>query len=481
MKKNLHHIITLLIFCFAVISSSAQESTDSSEVSHEYEVAFDESVEPFRPALFKLSKSGDRYLRFIFWNQIWARAIENNPGTVGVDGQPVDWTTDLGIRRARMLAYAQVSPRFLFMFHIGINNQTFMNGGVPGGGDNGNAGTIPNNPNNPGQIDLRSAKKPQVFIHDLWNEFKVSDKLFIGMGLHFWNGVSRLTSGGTINLMTLDAPIANWANIELTDQFARQFGFYAKGQLGNWDYRVAVNKPFSVGRGGTFDQNRERPVAFNDQNGNWATQGYVAYQFWEKENTKLPFYTGTYLGHRKVFNIGGGWHHHPRATTSLNKAGERQSHDILQLGLDSYFDLPIKKGNKVAAVTAYAVAYIYDFGPNYMRNIGIMNTGLGAGITQNGPGNSQPTIGTGNIYHFQAGYLLPRQPNKHGFQPYGTITINDFDFYDQSTFQYGLGANYLISDHRAKISLEYRRRPLFVNFIRSGGAGEVVLQTHILL
>jgi hypothetical protein len=135
----------------------------------------------------------------------------------------------------------------------------------------------------------------------------------------------------------------------------------------------------------------------------------------------------------------------------------------------------------VAAVTAYAVAYFYDFGPNYLRNIGIMNTGLGAGTTQAGPGNFQPTIGTGNIYHFQAGYLLPRQQNKHGFQPYGTITINDFEFYDQSTFQYGLGANYLISDHRAKISLEYRRRPLFVDFVRSGGAGEVVLQTHILL
>jgi hypothetical protein len=458
----------------------AQENADSTEVNN-YVSAFDESVEPFRPALIKLSTSGDRYLRFIFWNQIWARALENNPGTLGVDGQPVNWTSDLGARRSRMLAYASITPRVLIMFHIGINNQTFMNGGVPGGGDNGNAGTIPINPSLPGQVDLRSAKKPQVFIHDLWNEFKISDELFIGMGLHFWNGVSRLTSGGTINLMTLDAPIANWPNIEVTDQFARQYGVYAKGHISNWDYRVAVNKPFSVGRGGTFDTERQRSVAFNNQNGNWATQGYVAYQFWEPENTKLPFYTGTYLGHRKVFNIGGGWHHHPKATTSLTASGEQQSHDILQLGVDSYLDLPFQIGNKTAALTAYAVAYFYDFGPNYLRNVGIMNTGLGAGTTQNGPGNSQPTIGTGNIFHLQVGYLLPRRENKQGFQPYGTITVNDFEFFDESTIQYGIGANYLISDHRAKISIEYRRRPYFVDFVRAGGAGEIVLQTHILL
>jgi hypothetical protein len=479
--KNLHHFLLCILIQFFLPSLiHAQEEVDSNQVKN-YAFSFDESVEPFRTAVFKLSNSGDRYLRFIFWNQVWARALENNPGTLGVDGQPADWTTDLGVRRSRMLAYASVSPRFMFMFHIGINNQTFMNGGVPGGGDNGNAGVIPINPSLPGQVDLRSAKKPQVFIHDLWNEFKVSDELFIGMGLHFWNGVSRLSSGGTINLMTLDAPIFNWPNIEVTDQFARQFGFYAKGQIKNWDYRVAVNKPFSVGRGGTFDPVRQRPVAFNNQNGSWATQGYVAYQFWEKENTKLPFYTGTYLGHRKVFNIGGGWHHHPGATTSLNAAGEQQTHDMLQLGLDSYFDLPIKRGNKTAALTAYAVGYFYDFGPNYLRNVGIMNTGLGAGTTQNGPGNGQPMIGTGNIFHLQAGYLLPRQPHKHGFQPYGTLTFNDFDFYDQSTMQYGIGANYLISDHRAKVSLEYRRRPIFVDFVRTGGAGEIVLQTHILL
>jgi hypothetical protein len=477
--------ISCFLLCFGLIllfgaDIHAQEE-DSVRVQPQYRFAGDEAAEPFRPAVIKLSSNGERYVRFILWGQIWARALENNPGTLGVDGQPVNWTTDLGIRRARMLAYASVSPRLLIMVHFGINNQTFMGGGVPGGGDSGNAGLLPINPNVPGFVDLRSGKKPQLFMHDVWNEFKVTPELYIGMGLHYWNGVSRLSNAGTLNLLTLDAPIFNWGNIELTDQFARQFGFYAKGQVKNWDYRVALNKPFSVGNGGTFDSELRRPVAFNDQNDNWATQGYISYQFWDHENNKLPFFTGSYLGNKKVFNVGGGWHHHPDATTSLNQAGQKNWHDISLLAIDIFMDLPLHTSRGKSAVTLYGVAYKYDFGPNYLRNIGIMNTGLGPGSTQNGPGNNQPMIGTGNIYYFQGGYLLPRDILKGDFQPYGTMTLTDFEFFNQKSFQYALGLNYLISDHHAKLSLEYRRRPYFEDFIRTGGVGEFVLQTHIML
>ena len=184
----------------------------------------------------------------IMWNQIWAKATETNPGTLGVDGNPKNSTVDIGIRRARILVYAQVSPKILFLAHFGINNQTFTNGGVPGGGNSGNAGNIPvtvDPVTGIGNSSGTSAKKPQMFLHDVWTEFKVSNGFFVGMGLHYWNGISRLSSQGTLNMLTLDAPIFNWPLIEMTDQFARQFGVYAKGQLGKWDYRVAVNKPFS--------------------------------------------------------------------------------------------------------------------------------------------------------------------------------------------------------------------------------------------
>jgi hypothetical protein len=333
----------------------------------------------YQPLTLKLNESGSKYIRFLIWNQMWARVTENNPGTLDHDGKPKEISTDIGIRRARMLAYAEIAPRFLVLTHWGINNQTFTNGGSPGGGFTGNPGNIPvtvNPETGMGTASGASAKKPQLFFHDIWTEYKISNSLYLGMGLHYWNGISRMSSHSTLNFMAIDAPIFNWPLIEMTDQFARQFGFYAKGQVGKWDYRLALNKPFAVGAGGRFDASTDRPVAANIVNDNWATQGYIAYQFLEKENNKLPFFVGSYLGTKKVFNLGGGWHHHPKATSSKTATGATQLHDIGLWAIDSFLDFPINK-SKGTAFTNYTVFYNYDFGPNYMRNVGIMNVGMG--------------------------------------------------------------------------------------------------------
>jgi hypothetical protein len=42
---------------------------------------------------------------------------------------------------------------------------------------------------------------------------------------------------------------------------------------------------------------------------------------------------------------------------------------------DIFLDLPIGKKENKMAVTGYSVFYDYDFGPNYLRNVAIMNIG----------------------------------------------------------------------------------------------------------
>jgi hypothetical protein len=144
--------------------------------------------------------------------------------------------------------------------------------------------------------------------------------------------------------------------------------------------------------------------------------------------------------------------------------------------------MPLNKASGTA-ITSYAVFYNYDFGPNYMRNVGIMNVGFGAGTTQNGPGNAQPTIGTGNIFYTQSGFLLPKEllGDKGRLQPFGALTHKNFELFNDSSWQYDLGLNYYINAHQAKVTLQYSQRPLFENFNRSGAAGEFILQTHIFL
>ncbi|MFN3393657.1 MAG: hypothetical protein ACK424_03775, partial [Candidatus Thermochlorobacter sp.] len=69
-------------------------------------------------ARINLDSLGTKYIRFITWLQMWTRFQEQNPGTI-INGNPVDNFFDIGIRRARFLAYGSFGKGSLFMFHIG--------------------------------------------------------------------------------------------------------------------------------------------------------------------------------------------------------------------------------------------------------------------------------------------------------------------------------------------------------------------------
>lgn len=436
----------------------------------------------YKPLTLKLNDSGSKYVRFIMWHQFWATATQNNPDTKDVQGNLVDgsdgstkaWSTDLALRRSRFLAYAQISPRCLILTHWGINNQSFINGA-----------TAPSGPN-PTTAPGNQGKKPQIFIHDAWTEYQlVKDKLYVGAGLHYFNGVSRLSSQSTLNFMTMDAPIFNWQNIELTDQFARQFGFYAKGQLGRLDYRFALNKPFTSGS--TAAAVLKNGVAVNVVNENWATAGYVNWMFWDKESNKLPFFVGSHLGTKKVFNIGAGFYDHKGASLYKNAEGTDSLYqNQVAFGVDAFLDMPLNK-TKGTALHALLTYYNFNYGTNYIRNIGILNEhpSLATANSWAGTGNAQPTIGTGSIIYLQAGYLLPRLKNGTAFMPYVTVTHKDFDrLADQST-QYGIGLNYFVTGHNAKLTLEYATRPVYklegTDVKLSEYRGQLTLQTHIFL
>lgn len=455
--------VGLLLF----FSGYAQEA-DKPQIDHSY-----------KPLTLKLSEDGNKYVRFLIWHQFWATLTQNNPGTLDVNGNEIATTTDLALRRSRFLAYAQVSPRFMILTHWGINNQSFINGATPPNGPNSAA-----TPSNQG-------KKPQIFIHDAWTEYQVvKDKLYIGAGLHYWNGVSRFSSHSTLNFMATDAPIFNWYNIEATDQFARQFGFYAKGQLGRFDYRFHLNKPYVNGPAAA--KTNTSANAINVASETWAPGGYVNYMFFDKENNKLPFFVGSYMGAKKVFNIGAGFYSQKEVTASRSILGQDTTlnrHNQFCLGVDAFLDMPLN-GGKSGAAHAYVVYYNYDFGPGYLRNIGILNEHLNVMADKPdrswaGGGNAQPAIGTGNILYGQFGYALPKGKDGTQWMPYATLTHKNFERLPEPSLQYGLGLNYFINAHFAKLTLEYQARPVYRldgnDIIRNGSKGQFILQTQIFL
>lgn len=427
-----------------------------------------------------LNQEGTKYMRFIMWHQFWTSYTQNNPGTKDINGNPQSNSFDMGLRRSRFLIYSQLSPRFLILTHWGINNASFINGG--------SAGTLGTGASAGGQ----GGKRPQLYIHDAWTEYAVvKGKLHIGSGLHYWNGVSRLSSASTLTFMTMDAPIFNWYNIEATDQFARQFGIYAKGQIGRLDYRVSVNKPYVFGVSPTKANIKADGVSVNTFTEKAAFAGYVNWAFKDKENNTLPYFAGTYLGKKEILNIGAGFYTQAAATASARLAGNDtliDKHTQTCIGVDIFWDKPLNKA-KGTAISVYSVYYNYHFGQNYLRNLGILNqhTNTVTGTESfAGAGNLQPTIGTGSIWYTQVGYKLSNMKNGSSFMPYITTTYKDFERLKGSSFQYDLGINYLLSGHNAKITLQYSNRPVYKlssggSIDRVGSKGEVLIQTHIFL
>ncbi len=398
MKKKIL-ILTLLWGILSIINIQAQDNPPTDD-THTY-----------KPLKLKLNDDGSKYLRFIMWHQLWMTS--NN---LSNDSKA---QANFSIRRSRLLAYAQISPKFLILTHFGLNSLNASN--MTSLGNNGDT--------------------PQLFLHGAWGELKVNDELYIGAGLHYWRGLTRLNNQSTLNFMTLDQhrPFYAWHSLGVTDQFARHVGVYAKGSIGKFEYRFAANNPIRA----TLGEGRDFSASFNvdgiprssltyngvsiqnadnDPVGNMVYEGYVKYNLFDNESTKLPYYVGTYMGKKKVFAIGAGFYAHPSGMYN-NETNEHEG--VSHFAVDAFLDMPTSTG----AVNAYAAFTNYNYGENYISRWG----------------------GTGNSIYAQAGYFIKSAK----IMPYVGVSNASFDGADDNITGMDIGVNYFINGHHCKITAEY--------------------------
>lgn len=396
----------------------------------------------YKPLTLNLSEDGAAYIRFIIWNQLWLR-------TNNLSGDD-EFRVTPSIRRARILAFAQISPRFLVLSHFGMNSESA-------------AGLDP----------LGEGTNVSLFFHGVWGEYKLTDNHYAGVGLHYWSGLSRLTSQSTLNFMTLDAPIFNWAQLGLSDQFARHLGAYAKGTVGRAHYRVSLNDALS----NSLDITRPTPVEGAaryagrklavdslglDENG-LVFQGYFNYNFLDMESYKLPYFVGTYLGTKNIFNLGFGFFHHRGGTVTGNSSNTFEFYDVNHFAVDAFYDAPI--GGKGAAINALLAYYDYDFGPNYVKSAA----------------NPARTIATGSVFYAQLGYLLPGEGSQDRLMPYVTYANGNPEAYDANSQIFKLGLNYFMNGHNSKLTLEYQNTLTPTGGEETAGADVLTLQLHVFL
>lgn len=380
-----HFTFLFLLLAFVISSQNYAQGID--EYTGGYKVS--------------LNDDGSKYFRIIAWGQFWAQYNNDAPET--------NSKLDFSVRRARVLTYTQLNKKFMILTHFGLNS---MNG------DN----TSPTGLGN----------SSQLFFHDFWGEWQLTENHSAGVGLHYWNGISRANNQSTLNMMTLDNNRQSWSTLGLSDQFARHIGVYMKGKLGKLQYRVAVNEA----NASTLDNRNPLEDGVTVYGGRRLIgsadagkvyQGYFDFNFFDQESIFLPYKVGTYLGSKKVFNVGAGFFLHPEGVVEANGEGA----NVRIFSLDAFYDAPLGGNND--AITAYAQFQSNDYGNNYFF----------------GP------YATGNMFYSHVGYLIPGEKTKTRLQPYVSFNHRSIDAIDDNASRFGIGGNIFLTGHHSKISIEY--------------------------
>jgi hypothetical protein len=395
---------------------------------------------------FYLDRDSVSFFRVFSFNHIWARYTSMNPGTLDIDNNSMESKFDIGIRRNRTGMYFSFFDRMLSFVQFGITSHGYT-----------------------GQKNV-----PISFL-DLHSEYAfVPSKLIIGYGLHSYNGISRMSNYGAPDFLYVDYPVYPYPIVNSFDQSGRQLGIYAKGLLGDFEYRVSWSRPYTL-------YERESQIipegsTIENPNDNYALKGYFNWQFLESDFGLFPWKFMNSVGTRRVFNLGAGFYYHPDAMAESLSEGTKKTHSILLLGFDAFLDYPLTDRS---AVTAYLVYYDYDYGPNYLTTRAIINPASGSGMSvaniPQGTGNAQWSHGTGSIIHFETGYLLPELDfmNRHQLQFFAGYTLKNLEGLAVALPHYDAGVNFFVHRHNVKWGLQYSTRPVYTGSTGSGAIGNI--------
>jgi hypothetical protein len=385
------------------------------------------------------SKDSSHFIRLNMTSQIWARYTENDPQTL-VQGRKQDNTSDLSVRRIRFVLSGQLTDRIAFFMQFGQNNLNYL-----------------------------SARKAGAFFHDVTTDYAVIKKrLSIGFGLNGWNGPSRFSNISTSSILVLDPPNYQEVTNDTYDQFVRRLGIYAKGKLGKLDYRISAAKPFVIQTASGIDPINTNS-SFSTLPPNLVYQGYFMYQFLDQESNFGPSTAGSYLGSKKIFNIGGGFYYQKSGMFHQTADIDTAYQDIILYAFDVFYDVPLNK-DKGTAYSLYACYSNYNYGNNFIKVTGPDNPATSSGtkpatnFNKAAYGNAFPYLGTGDVYYAQTAYKFKNDllGDQGTLQLYGDCQYACYRRLNNPMLVFDLGINWLIRGNNAKFTLNYQNRPYFL-------------------
>lgn len=407
MRKILSLLCTLFYF-----------SLSFGQVSDDYE-------EGFR---IDFNDEGSKYMHFMGYGHFW---WQNNEGSHPNDG--------VSIRRMGLIMFSQIHERFKLVTHIGLSSLDANN-----------------------LYPTENGGGPHIELIDFYGEYKVVDQLYIGIGKHYFNGITRMNSLSPATSVTIDVNPSSWSTASLSDQGVRHLGMFAKGKLGKLNYNLSVNSPET----NNLDGDAETEIENGEEKylgraklgkGKYAYAGYFDYQFLEQESNFLPYRTMTYLGAKKVLNLGAGFFYHPEGIVK-NENDNLIGKDVFHIGTDIFYDTPV--GEKGGAINFYGIYQYSKMGDHYLNN---------------------RLQGNGNQFFALAGYLIPKDTDKnkykHRFQPYVSYAHRDYKDLPKAAKDLQAGINYYLDGQNAKFSLQYQN----AMDLPKGQRHQILVQAAVML
>lgn len=375
---------------------------------------------------WKLNEQGNATTKLSLATQFWTRTTQLNDGSTTKTNELINSETDFALRRTRLILNSNLNDRLIFYTQLGFNNLS------------------------------AASQKPQIYFHDVWAMFRIIPKsCYVGFGLNGWGGISRLSNTSFQKTLTLDNPGINYPNVNHTDIENRQLGIFTKGTTGRLSYRAALSKPFAY-NGLPAKQLQEKGYEYPSERMEY--KGYFAFHFLDKEYFNSPYVDMTYLGTKRICNLGAGFDIYPQSIAEFDASGSQKLKNRNLFATDLMLELPIKNNQ---TVSVYSVWYSYDFGRNYLRLSGVMNNWSG-GTKAEGAGNNEFKAGTGTIWYSVAGYLFPQQflrlPGR--IQLFYAFTDKRFEALSTNLKNHDLGANYYVAGQKLKFSFQYSLRPI---------------------
>ncbi|MDO4783200.1 MAG: hypothetical protein Q4A09_08300 [Capnocytophaga felis] len=374
---------------------------------------------------YNFDERGDTYIQGSFRGQFWARYLDTNPGTT-IGGEAVNQSVDFSVRRYRVGFQAQINKKLYFFLLMGNNN-----------------------------INQKTVRSSDFRLLDILAEYTFSPKLKLGAGKLIFAGPGRYVYFSNGSMMNLDPAIHQLFTINHYDDVGRNVGMYAKGQLGKLEYNVNVQSvamPTDI---------HIKSFGYSKKHATLGYASYFKYEFFDDESNRSPYSggIGTYIGAKKVLNLGMGYAFKSKMFEKL--VGTEVTYDNYRnLGVDLFIDMPISEKN--AAITTYLAFNNINLGEKNVRNIAVNSIFDAEGTSFNEGGNAYPIVGTGNSIMFQFGYLLPKSENhKVRFQPNFGWKFADYKGLNQAVNVYDLGLNIFFNGHKSKLSLGYNSRPIF--------------------